>query len=286
MDPDVTISCDSDGNPAENDDNSMDPPATATSSLYSVLPGFVRRHVQPLPSIRRTCCSLLVGTVHISRPQADINDEDNLYRAIPRQRPVSAGSDLSGSTLASPDSTPSRRGSFDGGIPVRPRPLVCDSGVNWKYAYEGYSLIDRAVRESSTFDQEPELTRKLYLDGVAYLLRGLPADAGELELLQLKHALPFSGGALTAMDAEVLLNPKERPTPPARRSMTYEASTRATFYMLFLVNMFLPYLRALLAQAYQCDRRYRVSDRIVAAGVLAGGEFCQLKHKRGLLMRE
>ena len=64
------------------------------------------------------------------------------------------------------------------------------SGISWKYANEGSKLVSRSMREATSTSQETELTRRLYVDGVAYLLRGLPTNLTAEERIKLSGALP------------------------------------------------------------------------------------------------
>jgi hypothetical protein len=159
----------------------------------------------------------------------------------------------------------------------KPFPHNCKSGINWKFAYEGFALLNHAVREASTLDQEPALTRKLYIDGLAYLVRGLSTELDGEELQQLKQALPFDigstgdhAGAVSSCETST----SDRRIAPRcpRRSITYAASTKATFAILLLAKIMLPYVRLLLLQAYRCDRKYRISERLLTNGVNAGGK--------------
>src|ERR1700689_485701 len=54
----------------------------------------------------------------------------------------------------------------------------------------GFNLLSLAVEESSTITEDPSFARQLYIHGLTYLLRGLPADLTTEEQLSVRSSLP------------------------------------------------------------------------------------------------
>ncbi|KAI1327149.1 hypothetical protein F5Y16DRAFT_399703 [Xylariaceae sp. FL0255] len=72
--------------------------------------------------------------------------------------------------------------------PKEPESITHRSGVRWIFAEQGRSLYKSASaqRENTSF------SRRAYVDGVAYLLRGLPEDLDAHENAVIREALPVS----------------------------------------------------------------------------------------------
>ena len=142
------------------------------------------------------------------------------------------------------------------------------SGVKWKYATEGSVLVERSIHEAASASHDPKLSRRLYLDGVAYLLQGLPTDLNAQEYLRLRETLSFEvdpvpSGETASLDMHTIVV-NERPADHktiSRKSGLRRTTATFTFWTV----------RAVL-QAYQIDRTYRVSERTLMKTVaMAGG---------------
>ena len=147
------------------------------------------------------------------------------------------------------------------------------SGVGWKYMNEGCTLIFRSVREATSASQETELTRRLYVDGVAYFLRGLPTYLTEEETLRLSAALPPqligpADGAAT-VESTVLEQQKTiEATPTVRPTLVRLFVAKITVCIAHVVKFLLDCLRLVCQEAYRYDRRHRISVRALVNGAL------------------
>jgi hypothetical protein len=255
---------------------SITPQQLSLSLSNFVLPSFVRKRIRPIPSLRRTCSQYLGS--NYARSCKDSASSIYSETLIPRTQTDDASSQSSstgGSTLIPFAEDGSRRSSIAHGL-LQNVPIDNQSGVKWKFAYGGSSLLNRAVQEASSPEQCPGLTRKLYVDGLLYLIGALPDDLSEDELLRIRRALPaYTDEDLSERPSRELsqfthgLN-QSKSMEKSSRSITYAASTGMTFYLMFLINLLLPYIQLLLAQMYRYERRYRISDRLVNNGINAG----------------
>jgi hypothetical protein len=260
---------------------SITPQQVSLSISNFVLPSFVRKRIRPIPSLRRTCSQYLGS--NYARSYKDSASSIYSETFIPRTQTDDASSQSSstgGSTLIPFAEDGSRRSSIRHG-PLQNVPIDTKSGVKWKFAYEGSSLLNRAVQEASSPEQCPGLTRKMYVDGLLYLIEALPDDLSDDELLRIRRALPacndedLSERPLRELSQSTHGLNRSKSTEKSSRSITYAASTGMTFYMMFLINLLLPYVHLLLSQLYRYERRYRISDRLVNNGISAGRKSSQ-----------
>ncbi|KAK1818488.1 hypothetical protein LTR12_007047 [Friedmanniomyces endolithicus] len=250
--------------PADRDPN----PA---SLLYTVLPTLIQRRIPRIPSLRRTGSKYTkAATPSHLRDDSDSSSEGSF--TPPPSYHTSARTPLSDleDTDVDPEepfhSFPPSRPSTSGSS--TPQHLnQSDSGVQWKYAKQGFSLLALAAQEESLLEQDAGFSRKLYLDSLGYLSRGLPVDLSAAELAGLRMALPGSLMRPTS-GAEVATRSAEghgmRRAEGREVSMLHEVVANITLQIFLLLSFVLPYLQLLLRQAYQYDRRCRISDKVVA----------------------
>ncbi|OAA58042.1 hypothetical protein SPI_06927 [Niveomyces insectorum RCEF 264] len=171
-----------------------------SSLLVAALPASIQSRIPKLPSLRRS-----------------ISMQSVFFRSGSDSPLASSVSTSSGSPSLSPSSSPpSSRPTTSGAASVaswsrggsspelgeldlvlasdrqnqQPRPDQPPSQVNWKYGQNGFRSLQSALREAGDPDRLPELERRIYVESMAYLLRGLPRDLDHGELDQLRHAAP------------------------------------------------------------------------------------------------
>ncbi|KAK5734501.1 hypothetical protein LTR17_008861 [Elasticomyces elasticus] len=186
-------------------------------------------------------------TARNSMIEADDEDEEHAeaFHSLPPSRPSSSGA-----------ATPSKA-------------HYGDSGVQWKYAKQGFSLLAMSAQEESLLEQDSIFSRKLYVDSLGYLLRGLPQELVENELASLQMTLP-EGLKRRHSDEQLCLASRSSDEDSARHREQVERSTlhrtvaTMTLYLFLALSVILPYVQLLFQQAYQYDRRYKISDRLLA----------------------
>lgn len=248
-----------------------------------LLPQFVRSRLQTVPLLRR-----LVGQHDsarrtppdvdqvspdwsVLRSSASVQDDDMSIIASSR----SSSSHASGTIVAMSEPSPSRA-SFDDVSFYAPE--ESKSGVEWKFAFEGCTLLVRALREASSPVPHPTLTRRLYLDGLAYLLRALPQDLDDVEGIQLQQSMP------SQLDLPARRRRSMPDTLPvdARKHVhvgrdhhttLYNLSARVTLAMLFVLHLVLPYVRVFISHIYNYERKCQMTERVVANGFYVGSTY-------------
>lgn len=142
------------------------------------------------------------------------------------------------------------------------------NGIQWKYVGEGCRLVEHARQESAALDSEAELTRKMYIDGVGYLLKALP-DLRSEESTQLEKYLPDSfeeRGSQQTTEQPQLANTEAEAD---QNNYVYRLVTALTLYGILLASLILPILERCAAAAYRCDRQYRISERAMSSSAQA-----------------
>ncbi|KAG4413647.1 hypothetical protein IFR04_013225 [Cadophora malorum] len=145
------------------------------------------------------------------------------------------------------------------------------SGIGWKYANQGLSLLSLAVEESSTISQDPafgnaSFARQLYLHALTYLIRALPTDLTTEEQLSIRSSLPQ--GVVEPLRLEV--NGFSQPPASASDSQPslLHRTLASTIVQFFIFAQFvLPYIKYLLSAAYQYDREHKISEKVLSQGI-------------------
>lgn len=148
----------------------------------------------------------------------------------------------------------------------------------------GFRNLQNALREAGDADRVPELERQIYVESVAYLLRGLPGDLQEGELCQLRNAAPDGLLQVTefpfpasAMSVEQLnryasmLPPGTAPAPGApykvyykKRSLPHIATHWLVTKIYALLLLLIPIAANLARWALQMERKYRVPEAVLS----------------------
>lgn len=135
-----------------------------------------------------------------------------------------------------------------------------------------------AHRESSIpnygLDETPPvLTRQLYLHGMTYLLRGLPADLTPEELLSLQAATPQSLADSHADSTGYSLIPRsphnqlQQKVSPQDASMLHRITATLVLQTFIFIQFLLPYIKIFLAHAYQFEREHQITRRLVNGSI-------------------
>lgn len=282
------------------------------AALYTILPSVVSKRIPRIPRLR----SSLKQAFSNYDCTIDVLDERSALtpRSATYAKRISLSSELRARSLTPPPSYHSNpedvdptdeepepepilyRSRTDSSAPSRPStsgsstpvvlPQETSSGVQWKYADAGCALLSLASQEASgsSIAFSSNLVRRQYIDGVACLLRGLPAELSVDEELSLREALPLSisVGERDGEELGALIRGDKRrgqlsqqqagktvsPSAP-QLSALHRSVASATLYLFLAVAFVLPYLQLFLRNAYQWDRKHKVSDRVFAKSVVA-----------------
>lgn len=115
-------------------------------------------------------------------------------------------------------------------------------------------------------DESESFERKAYVDGVTYLLRGLPEDLDEYETDLIHDALPPQ-----LASKEVSLSRSGVATPLAsygmQKSVVHRLVQMLVFNLFLLGHFLLPYIITILKSAAKVERKYKISETIVGHGI-------------------
>jgi hypothetical protein len=124
----------------------------------------------------------------------------------------------------------------------------------------------------------PSLTRQLYLHGALYLLRGLPDDLSNEEIVSLWAACRDHMCDIAVLEADKRASEKQlertqnqsvvangqAKQPPS----TVHRLVSAVILQMFLLAQFLaPFVSHFLALAYRFERRHRISEHMLKSGI-------------------
>lgn len=149
-----------------------------------------------------------------------------------------------------------------------PRPPLQLSDVDWKYGRQGIALVDNAREESKETREQGATTpfeRSAYIDGVSYLLKGLPRDLDETEVTVLRKALR----------SPLVVPP---PAGSVRRASTARDVRRKRSIVHRVVQMFVaqaivcfcavwPYALLMFHYMTRFERRYNLARGLIALNV-------------------
>jgi hypothetical protein len=246
------------------------------SLIYTALPRIIQRRLPQIQSIRNAASTYTIPKARVrswstsSASSIRAESPPPSYHASP---PTSGSSTEVGDDSDSDDelpelftSAPSSRTSTLGA--VTPTPFHSAFGrheatpvntLNTISTRQGLSLLTTALHNpnSPTANTDP-LTRRLYIDGLCYILRGLPSDLSQEETTILRSSAP-----------PLLLPPPETKTyhqqsPSSQPTLLHRTFSTLTFYTLLLLTLLLPYLQALLAALYALETRHNLSARFFA----------------------
>lgn len=144
------------------------------------------------------------------------------------------------------------------------------SGIGWKFANQGLSLLSLAVDESSTISRDPtfgnaSFARQVYIHSLTYLLRALPTDLSIEEQLSIRGALP--DGVVEPLNLPTYTSHTSTTRGGQEPSLLHRTLASTIIQLFIFVQFLLPYLKYLLSAAYAYDREHKISEKVLAQGV-------------------
>lgn len=198
-----------------------------------------------------------------SESSADEDDDDEnasedelpeFFTSAPSSRPSTSGS----ATPAPTHQNPKRHGD------------VNNPTIGNRSGHHGLALLNLSMRSQSTSSTDDPLNRRLYIDGISYILRGLPDDLSPEEALVLRAATPAAllpePHEPTANQQQLAHQQDHQPTGPP--TLLHRTTSALTFYTLILLTFLLPYLQTLFTALYALDARHKFSARFLTQTTL------------------
>jgi hypothetical protein len=142
------------------------------------------------------------------------------------------------------------------------------SGIRWNYARQGIHLVDHCAGSGHPASDEEDgaFERKAYIDGLTYLLRGLPGDLQLYEADQVRSALPAALISTPNVAAhEGAMHAQARAA--RQRTILHRAVQTAVIYLIFFFHFMLPYLVLCFRFVVRLERKHKVSERLVGHGI-------------------
>jgi hypothetical protein len=161
----------------------------------------------------------------------------------------------------------------DVGALQRPAP---GSGIEWRCGRPGLELLISAVDESKNAavlrsghmaPHDATFERRAYLDGVSYLLRGLPQDMDETEMSILMRALPSSADKTHPDGRGRLAYSGQASHEYSKPSVLYKSMRAIVARAIVWFCILWPYILVLLRWAAAYEKKHRISDQVVAQGM-------------------
>ncbi|CZR67046.1 uncharacterized protein PAC_16945 [Phialocephala subalpina] len=258
------------------------PQAKESSMLYSMLPSAVKSRLPRLPSIRR---SVSMYGLASRRKSADERPSTGSSTSSGTRTP-DGGAGFGAMVLADQElgmtdyyTVESVGTSDDEGNSKGPKDAQRQerrvelsegvSGIGWKFANQGLSLLSLAVDESSTISRDPSFgnasfARQVYIHSLTYLLRALPTDLSVEEQLSIRGALP--DGVVKPLHLAAYTS-RNSPDGSQEPSLLHRTLASTIIQLFILVQFILPYLKYLLSAAYAYDREHKISEKVVAQGI-------------------
>lgn len=263
------------------------PDDTVLSLLYTTLPNILQRR---MPKIRSIRASLYTPPKTQLRSRSVSSTASTSSESPPpsyRTRPSSSASDNETEEDSDSDlhdlftSAPSSRPSTSGS--ATPAPLLPaftrqdqqqlpqdeqHPTISTKSAQHGLALLNLSMRHSPA-SNDP-LNRRLYIDGISYILRGLPSDLTEEEALVLREAAPQT---LHPPKTQLVHQPNtashttaQQPRSQAQQAPTllHRTTSHLTYALILLTTLLLPHLQTLLTTLHNLNVQHRLAARFTA----------------------
>lgn len=253
------------------------------SLIYTALPRMLQRRLPQIRSLRHaaaiyanpkahlrsesmssatsSCSETPPPSYHtgtsISESSADEGDDGGsddespeLFTSAPSSRPSTSGSVTPALALALP------------GFRRHEDHTAASTGN--KSGQHGLALLNMAMRGEPSATKDP-LNRRLYIDGISYILRGLPEDLTPEEAMVLRNAAPAVLNPGPQQESTLQQqHPSQSQQPTQPPTLLRRTISTATFYTLLLFTLLLPYLQALFTALYALDARHNFSARFLA----------------------
>jgi hypothetical protein len=114
--------------------------------------------------------------------------------------------------------------------------------------------------------------RAAYIDGVAYMLKGLPRDLDETEVSVLRRSMPPALGDTTPLALEGP-EPSAWTERPTSRNLVHSTCLFILVYASACMRWLMPYVLLFFSELMRYEREYKVSENILGttvAGFTAG----------------
>lgn len=147
------------------------------------------------------------------------------------------------------------------------------SGVDWKCGRPGLELLVSALdkgknaammRSGQVSSHDATFERRAYLDGVSYMLRGLPQDLDKTEMSVLQEALPSSLARARMYNRGQLILPGQSGSGHTKPSVLHKSMRAIVARAIVWFCILWPYILVLLRWAAAYDKKHSISEQVVS----------------------
>ncbi|KAG9724057.1 hypothetical protein KCU86_g16876, partial [Aureobasidium melanogenum] len=233
------------------------------SIIYAVLPPLIKKSMPKVPSLRRSLsgynrAAALVG--HVRALSTESARPGSATPPPPYQEPIASLT----SVLSDVD--------FQETPPTSPRSLPADTaifvnderaGIQWEFARQGQSLL----QSSSCLSSNPDFSRQLYIDGVSYLLRGLPKNLSSEETIRLQAAMPSEMISTQQPEDRIMVRDQAQANQFAQQeedpTLLHRVVAMIVLQVFLLFSFLWPYVQMTCRGVYQYEREHHISEKLL-----------------------
>ncbi|KAM0708658.1 hypothetical protein Q7P35_005310 [Cladosporium inversicolor] len=252
------------------------------SLIYTALPRMFQQRLPQIRSLRRAASIYASPRAHLrswstSSDMSTYSDSPPpSYHTEPSTLESSADEGRDGdSDDETPkffSSAPSSRPSTSGYVTPAPAHLAYKRheetytpSFGNRSSQKGLELLNDSMRSRpGQTPEDDDLNRRLYIDGISYVLRGLPTDLTSDEALTIRTAVPASILPPPREESAVIHQPTKRPPQPTEPpTLLRRAVSTTTFYTLLALTLLIPHIQTLFATLCALDARHNISRRFL-----------------------
>lgn len=243
------------------------------STVISMLPTSLQSRMRPIRFLRRSI------SLHSLRPDALELSSSRKPRPLSEPDVQALGQDPMVQEMQDQDDSLPCAGSKTGSPQTIRRVLYSEptedehtaraaSGVHWKFARQGANLVSISVDGGpAVAGEDVTFERKAFIDGVTYLLKGLPHDLEPSEIDRIRSVMPEG----IAIPSDVVTVQRQtgspQPGPSQPRSLLHRGVQVAVVNVIIIFSFLLPYFMYLLRYIARTERKYKVSESLVGHGM-------------------
>lgn len=227
------------------------------SSMYAILPSVLQLRIPPLAAVQKT--------IYNYNPRSRKRNTGGLVPRASESEDLKAKGDHT--ELAVSDQTEAIDTGKDYAVHCRlPHEMPFQGSSP---AQIGSHLLNAALVESHQQDsQRQAFSRQLYINGMTYLLQGLPSDLTEQEVVHLQSALPKS----LDRSPHSYYSSYKSPNP----SVLHRGVATTVMLFCLLLRLTLPYIKYFLAMTYNYERSHHVTEDALTLSINLVNHFSKL----------
>lgn len=140
-------------------------------------------------------------------------------------------------------------------------PVKQDTHIDTRYAHQGLSLLQSAL---DSLQQHPVFARQLYVHAMVYLLQGLPPrqSLSDHELMSLQSAIPDMIRPYEPAD-QCFIDTSDASSQEIPPSLLRRSFSTVVAFLIVLIRLLTPYIRALISAVAVYDRQYGLRVRVM-----------------------